>query len=511
MENKRLKYKNIICIVVFLISFIALFQKPLTFAEEVTPIPVNEEVTGHLKTKEDVNWYQFTLNAAGVFSVGFHCDYSDNSRWRIAIYDQEKNFITKFQDTSFATSSMAYGFEKGTYYIKVEAYDTSFSSWWSTKDYKIIVHYEKSDIWESEKNNTLKQADKIELDTKYHGNLFIEEDIDCYQFEIKKSGYFTVGFETEEIAEKSRWKITIFDADKKRIATLVDEGARTVASRRLGFEKGSYYIQVESYTTEAGRQWTSDKYELSVEYELCDNWESEYNDSFKKADPINVNKTYYGNMKTKEDKDYYKFKITEAGYFRVNFKEEESEAHSRFSISIYNSAKNLITTFEDYGLTSSTSIPLGYEKGTYYIQVKSYNTAMEGWWSEANYKLKVLVTKTPSWETEGNNSFKKADSIELSQKQGMIKGNIKSAKDMDYFKVYVEEDRKLKMIFSHTPVDNARWLLTLYDKNKEKIQTISNTSAKTSAYAAVKKGTYYIKIENGGMLYSNKTYKLKLR
>src|SRR5574344_2155005 len=101
MENKRLKYKNIICIVVFLISFIALFQKPLTFAEEVTPIPVNEEVTGHLKTKEDVNWYQFTLNAAGVFSVGFHCDYSDNSRWRIAIYDQEKNFITKFQDRSF--------------------------------------------------------------------------------------------------------------------------------------------------------------------------------------------------------------------------------------------------------------------------------------------------------------------------------------------------------------------------------------------------------------------------
>ena len=47
--------------------------------------------------------------------------------------------------------------------------------------------------------------------------------------------------------------------------------------------------------------------------------ESEANDSAENATPINVNSTVYGNLSDKNDVDWYKFTVSQRGYFYVDF------------------------------------------------------------------------------------------------------------------------------------------------------------------------------------------------
>ncbi len=269
-----------------------------------------------------------------------------------------------------------------------------------------------------------------------------------------------------------------------------------VSSHAIGLSKGTYCVKVE-----AGYFYNDCNYNtftLRVNYTKSFVWEQENNDTYKKANPISINKDYYGSTFEDGDEDFFKFTLNAPGKICVEFEHEDvtEDLNDKFwQLAFYEAdgitplvSDDFVSEIHGHGTGESTLV-FGLNKGTYYLKIYHY------WWSASTYRFKISYAQTSEWEQEPNESKERAQSIVCNKK---FYGRTVTRFDVDWYELTIPESKNVEISFTHpiTTSDNPVWLLTLFAADGEKVVdewTISQGSPLTVEKKL--KGQYFIRIK----------------
>ncbi|MBE5941566.1 MAG: hypothetical protein E7264_03385 [Lachnospiraceae bacterium] len=214
---------------------------------------VNSVIKGNLYHREDVDWYKFTVDKAGVFQVDFApTDYVDveaiDAGWRVEFFDSSFTQIRCFGGIKTSYTSPKYAFAAGTYYVRVNASDSYSDGYAPTAcDYLLTLKHTVDKSWESEWNNTSTDSDAIAVGKNYHGTLHYCNDNDWYKFNLNKNGIVKLDFAKEanvSIEEvHAGWDVYIISAKTNQIVLALD-AVKTSGSQQVALIKGAYYVKV---------------------------------------------------------------------------------------------------------------------------------------------------------------------------------------------------------------------------------------------------------------------------
>ena len=482
----------------------------------------NITVKGELDTKEDYEAYIFTLEENGALSLNFnHLNVQESllNGWRVTLYYVEKsdkdwheyNELTYFDAFwSDVTSTWGEtGVEAGTYCVVVEP-----GQFFLAGDFDLTLSFTPTESFEKEFNDTKETATNLRLNRTIYGSSSQRQgdaDLDYYKFEITNDGYIDLSFSHDNSQlPQVGWVVRLFTENDYEIASFAskyqDPDLRT---GKINLHPGVYYILVETQVQDGMT------YRLKVETGLSETTEFEINDTPEQAEIFKENSVVSGMLAPRVmglDKDYFKITLTEKSYLTVNFthefdEKEGDEDYNGWNVRLlrpekdgtYTEIVKRISKWNDEGVNITG---MGLPAGDYYILVDADSMR----YTSVTYSLTYTCQTDMLFEQESNNTKETANVV------GTLKdyyGTLISTDmnfDRDYYKFEVDRDRNIAFHFYHdyTNENDLAWVATIIDENgKEisKLESAKNEYQVTTGVIELKKGTYYILIEND--LYSS--------
>ena len=478
---------------------------------------------------DEQDYYKLTVSDAGYVTVNFAnpLQSSSSAYWKVYLYDSSYEEIASanIYGNTKSTNLATIGVKKGTYYIKVQsaAYSSSYSNF-SKSTYKVKASYIKSSVWEQEFNESASTATPISLNTMYYGTTRkgYRDEQDYYKFTVNDTGYVTVNFKNPlQSSSEHYWSVYLYDSSYEEIASANIYGnTKSTNLATIGVKKGTYYIKVDSGAAYSdGSNFSNSTYGIKAVYTKSGAWEQEFNESASTATNISLNTMYYGTTRKgyRDEQDYYKFTVSDAGYVTVNFTNPlQSSSEHYWSVYLYDSSYEEIDSAYIYGNTTSTNLAaIGLQRGTYYIKVDSGAAYSDGSnFSNSTYGIKAIYTKSSVWEKELNENPTTATPINMNMTYyGTTRGG--QGYEQDYYKFTVSSKKTyaIGLTTSNLKDGNAYWVMYLYDAQYNAIASADIYGNRT--YHAIKaklpKGTYYVKVQSAYYSsYSDSVYKLKV-
>ena len=214
-------------------------------------------IRGTCGSSDSADYYRFVPDANGYVTVRFsHAFLEDTSaRWQVRVYrftsELTEIYETAVPGTDAETVLPKIGLEKGSpYYIAVR----SLSHAADGVAYTIVASFTATDCFESEPNDSYKEADAFTLGSTYGG--FSAGGYDYYKLTPDKNGYLSITFEHDYLEDASaRWDLRLcrFTSELQEIYETHASGTEAVtALPHIGVEKGSvYYLRVDAVSSAA--------------------------------------------------------------------------------------------------------------------------------------------------------------------------------------------------------------------------------------------------------------------
>ncbi len=362
-------------------------------------ISVNKSYNAFIAQTEKEDYYKFTLGGSGKVTLDLtgymHGTY-------VVFYNSKGDIITKDwfyynSKTNRIDAKPSLNLRAGTYYI---GFTDSSSGKYSFK-----LNYasagESCKETETSNNDTIAKANSISVNKTYKGQIAATETKDFYKFTLKKSGTVKIKF-TGYMKEVD--KFSIYDTKKQ----LIDhhwyyydtKTNRIEETETLYLRAGTYYIGVEN-SNDSLISYKSGNYNIRVNFtdakESFPESVSKNDDTFARANKINLNQVYNGQIAYDEGKDFYKFTLSKKSTVKIKLNAQFSDTSYNYfgKAIIYNSSK--LQKWTSYSISSynthSLSQTLGTEsynkielpKGTYYLAFEGNKG------SPNNYNFKVIV------------------------------------------------------------------------------------------------------------------------
>lgn len=423
------------------------------------------------------------------------CDTSGNS-----IYEM----ISKAEDEF--TDSIKLGLSAGKYYIKVAGQNAYYGG-----NYVIKTTFKACSTWEHESNDTYDTANTAVSGTTYSGDIRTYSDVDYFKTSLSANGYINVklthpvvsGQETTNMFVLSVIRKVDKDQYTEVYTTKIRGGDTSISTPNLGLPKGEYYIKIAGTGNTTGTLLSGTSY--PVNYDVCikaktaSDREVESNDSAATANTVKNGKTYYGSTSSSSDKDYYKIKMSKAGYLQIKFGHKNSQSTaSCYNVVLYNKDNSEIYKFTNTGTeTSYTSCKLGLDAGEYYVCVSQASTLYTG-----DYTICLTQKAASGWETENNGDWASADNIQVGKAvKGVITGY---SSDEDYYRFTLTKAQYINFSLAHEKINDAgrSWYVTLYNADAKRgyqdydhIYSYAGSTYTESSAVKLSRGTYYLKVQ----------------
>lgn len=292
-------------------------------------------------------------------------------------------------------------------------------------------------------NDNIFTAANINLNTTYAGNSSTADEQDWYHFVIPttaKESYFNIVFGSENensVTVKGGWDLCIYKKGESDPFYRFNGTHSKHISSNLPFGPGEYYLRVIS--NGYGTYYSDENYNFQVKFTNNAHWETEYNDTWATASPINVNESYHGNLFEQSDEDCYTFTLSKPGEVVVTFGANPSEDITRikagwgFSLYEENAASSCINLGGVKAPVSSAKYNLS--AGTYRIRINgdgygTYNPGTE------TYDFKVTYKETQAAATKPNTTVNNNKNTVTSLKKSKV--TVSSAKSKAKKKVYLK-------------------------------------------------------------------------
>lgn len=365
-----------------------------------------------------------------------------------------------------------------------------------------IVTAFAADLEEKEPNNEMAAATVFALADTIKGRLSDDTDVDWFCFEAKEASLVTVKLQhniVDATAASSYFTVKVVDANGVEEATFTSAGSAAEAvSPAFSVAAGKHYIVV------TGGQVTSTTldYKLSVSVDSTALSEKESNNTIETATPLELSlkgapKRYIGTIGHEGDVDYYKLTIPENGYiYYYIYNSNGTKGAYDVSLIGYVSGANGVAAAQTFGTVSigkddaSVISPCtGLAKGTYYLKVSG---------SVGGYQIRALFTPFGSAEKEYNNTFKTADTLDMTK---TFYGSNFDKNDVDVYKFTVTQEKtKLQFVFKAdaSVTTDGKWNIVVCATDSQiltggQLTAVRNEKATYSLYD-LKPGTYYIMV-----------------
>ena len=272
--------------------------------------------------------------------------------------------------------------------------------------------------------DTLGTARPISFDTTYSGSLSASNSQDWYKFSISSSGKITLDATHYTNGLNARYSIytpdgyeiwySYYDIDYK------DSLGYAKGSASVLLVAGTYYLT--TYTDGMSSRYGN--YNFNLVYE--DSYESfieslDFDDDYiGSANPIELNKRYYGQLGDNDSIDYYRFELNTASTIKLNATHYNYGLSARYSIY---SPDGVEIWYSYYDIQYNDTI--GYAKGTveiplsagtYYLKTYTDENSSRCGFYNFSLNLKVNVGK-PSYL-----SVNKRNKTSLELKWGKVSG-----------------------------------------------------------------------------------------
>ncbi len=433
------------------------------------------------------------------FSIPELISSNNNEYWKVYLYagDSGDKII---QSMSAAGNSLNHqmrtiGLGAGTYYIKIVSDDYHYY----TGSYSLTASAAKDKAYESEFNNELATADTFTIDTPITGNIHAYGDMDYYKIELLEDAAVKLNFQIDNpitTSNNAHWTLRLYNDSNSLIGDYTVAGNLTSSyMNAIGLKAGTYYYQIGGYGTS---YWSSVPYTITATTDTETPWELENNDTLANASTLELNTPTNGIIYTKDDVDYYKFELKEAGGVSFHFDpvkiSSDSTSNEYWGISICYENGNAFTAYAIRGnkLTNNFTT-LGLDAGTYYIRIQD-----DDYYAHTQYVL-TAATVDDLWETESNGSLSEADDLAVNTP---INGKIHAKKCHDYFKLTLPKGGMIDVNFAIEPYaqnNDEYWQVSLMNENGDVLKTkaIDGVNALvTLGEYEVEAGTYYISVVN---------------
>lgn len=469
-------------------------------------------VYGSLYGVSDSDYYGFQTTKDGYIVINLQhskvTGRQNKAIYAVTVCDTSGNSIyemtSKAEDE--ATDSIKLGLSAGKYYIKVAGQNAYYGG-----NYVIKTTFKACSTWEHESNDTYDTANTAVSGTTYSGDIRTYSDVDYFKTSLSANGYINVklthpvvsGQETTNMFVLSVIRKVDKDQYTEVYTTKIRGGDTSISTPNLGLPKGEYYIKIAGTGNTTGTLLSGTSY--PVNYDVCikaktaSDREVESNDSAATANTVKNGKTYYGSTSSSSDKDYYKIKMSKAGYLQIKFGHKNSQSTaSCYNVVLYNKDNSEIYKFTNTGTeTSYTSCKLGLDAGEYYVCVSQASTLYTG-----DYTICLTQKAASGWETENNGDWASADNIQVGKAvKGVITGY---SSDEDYYRFTLTKAQYINFSLAHEKINDAgrSWYVTLYNANAKRgyqdydhIYSYAGSTYTESSAVKLSRGTYYLKVQ----------------
>lgn len=333
------------------------------------------------------------------------------------------------------------------------------------------------------------KTNKIELNKYYNISELIDSWGYCLELNIPEDGRIKIRIEDCNVdkIDLSHYLIPVETG-----ATYYDHrewdviGVDSVDSGWITVQKGSYIPRF--YKKNGYNQTINREAKLIVDYQKKGEFsgEIESNDTFDDATLLQNNITYEGNYSKENDVDYYKFCMDNPGKVKI-FTENKSEYTPFYWLYEEDENGNV------YEIKNINKMGIRLGAGNYYIMIKPYK-----WCQESTYSVCVNVDyeSADAYEQEPNNVKSMANEKQMNT---WYTGNLNTKDDIDYYRFVVDKSGKAKLELKVPRQSSNTVLVTLYDENLKKLETLENNSNPYIATEEKKypKGIYYVRVESG--------------
>lgn len=469
-------------------------------------------VYGSLYGVSDSDYYGFQTTKDGYIVINLQhskvTGRQNKAIYAVTVCDTSGNSIyemtSKAEDES--TDSIKLGLSAGKYYIKVAGQNAYYGG-----NYVIKTTFKACSTWEHESNDTYDTANTAVSGTTYSGDIRTYSDVDYFKTSLSANGYINVklthpvvsGQETTNMFVLSVIRKVDKDQYTEVYTTKIRGGDTSISTPNLGLPKGEYYIKIAGTGNTTGTLLSGTSY--PVNYDVCikaktaSDREVESNDSAATANTVKNGKTYYGSTSSSSDKDYYKIKMSKAGYLQIKFGHKNSQSiASCYNVVLYNKDNSEIYKFTNTGTeTSYTSCKLGLDAGEYYVCVSQASTLYTG-----DYTICLTQKAASGWETENNGDWASADNIQVGKAvKGVITGY---SSDEDYYRFTLTKAQYINFSLAHEKINDAgrSWYVTLYNADAKRgyqdydhIYSYAGSTYTESSAVKLSRGTYYLKVQ----------------
>ncbi|MBE6789889.1 MAG: hypothetical protein E7535_01700 [Ruminococcaceae bacterium] len=336
--------------------------------------------------RQDEDWYMFRQYEDGFAELKFeHPPVKDKTTvcWQIILFSE--NGTVLYSVNSLFTDNMlrsgAVGLKKGNYYVLVR------NRVYTDMTYMLTLSRSDNVTYENEKNDTIATANEITLNSTVTGSvaqMLSGIDRDYFCFAVDAPGAVMLEFShlpTEE--DKDGWNISLLDKNGTALYREISKWSDDIlSSPEIGLDTGIYYVLIDSDNL----YLNPDDYYLTVTFFPGDDFESEPNNSFEKADVLTADTPVTGiisDCETDYDYDYYTFTTEKDMEVSVILDHEVLAGNKEiFSFSVYDSDLSPVSAevggeggFTDIGVPANAERVQADFKvlpaGTYYIKVSS--------------------------------------------------------------------------------------------------------------------------------------------
>ena len=219
-------------------------------------LALNEAYRGALTASTDEDWFYFTTETDGYFSITFDHDITTSTKktWSIYVYHEdgtsyicdETNYWS-VTDNEASIETPKFGISAGKYYIKivdnVEHSDTT---------YTFTVNFTEADNWEKESNHTYLLATNMGTSKLWYGSSatssFNSDDTDWFKFTVSYAANYTLTFSHPKSGGTEKvWGVALYKSDgTTRILNEYVNGNADLSLDLGNLTSGTYYIRVMS-------------------------------------------------------------------------------------------------------------------------------------------------------------------------------------------------------------------------------------------------------------------------
>lgn len=429
--------------------------------ENANTILLNEIVNGVASTSEDKDYYKIQMTKKGILQIDF--PKVENVNFDIQIRKKDTP-VFSWDFIGGKDGSFQYGVEEGTYYIYVGGRNLKDKS--SENAYSFNTSFIEIDNYEAEYNDEIAYANPTNPHILYSGRgSTTDRDFFAIKGEANKMLNVTV----------AKGHALLYNSEGKIVDTSASSPSREIA----------YPINNEMYYLSIGS--TSD-YTFSYTFEnRSDNYEYESNDSYDLAYPIHLNKTYFGQSDTSQDRDFYQFKLVKDGLVSIDMNTYEKAI---YSISFYDKNGNMLIKERRTNRLTDETLSVGLAAGTYSVSIEPFMS------DDMNhlYAFNITVDSSRLYDQEDNRSIAKAQSLSLNE---VLYGKAyTSDESTDYYKVQVDENGLLNLALKASDATTQAYIYSEDGVIIDFIQMDANGTG--TLRTGVKAGTYFINIYSFG-------------